>query len=179
MVNRYRLDELVAAVRVGVNGYFVDATSCDVFVKSLELVMMGETVFPPAVLPFALVDEHHVSNRGSSVVGSCAMPTAEDSIDPRLSPRQRSILSCLIDGDSNKCIARRIDIAEATVKVHIKAILRKIQVENRTQAAIWGINHALSAGAPNTSLAPLSTPANDELPTPAKAANGQIGLECK
>ncbi|XSC41943.1 response regulator transcription factor [Bradyrhizobium sp. RDT10] len=59
-------------------------------------------------------------------------------IDPRLSPRERSIMRCLIEGDSNKCIARKIEIAEATVKVHIKAILRKIHVQNRTQAAIWG-----------------------------------------
>ena len=50
-------------------------------------------------------------------------------------------MRCLIESDSNKCIARKIDITEATVKVHIKAILRKIRVQNRTQAAIWGINN--------------------------------------
>jgi len=53
------------------------------------------------------------------------------------------ILHCLIRGDSNKSIARKIDIAEATVKVHVKAILRKTRVQNRTQAAIWGMNHRL------------------------------------
>jgi two-component system nitrate/nitrite response regulator NarL len=47
----------------------------------------------------------------------------------------------LIEGNSNKSIARKIDIAEATVKVHVKAILRKIRVQNRTQAAIWGMNN--------------------------------------
>ena len=50
-------------------------------------------------------------------------------------------MHCLIEGDSNKSIARKIDIAEATVKVHVKAILRKIRVQNRTQAAIWGMNN--------------------------------------
>ena len=64
-----------------------------------------------------------------------------DTISPQLSPREKAILSCLIEGDSNKCIARKIDIAEATVKVHVKAILRKIRVHNRTQAAIWGMNN--------------------------------------
>ena len=59
----------------------------------------------------------------------------------RLSPREQSIMQCLIAGDSNKSIARKIDIAEATVKVHVKAILRKIRVQNRTQAAIWGMNN--------------------------------------
>ena len=50
-------------------------------------------------------------------------------------------MQCLIAGNSNKSIARKIDIAEATVKVHVKAILRKIRVQNRTQAAIWGMNN--------------------------------------
>ncbi|MBN8977780.1 MAG: hypothetical protein J0I08_15000, partial [Rhizobiales bacterium] len=48
-----------------------------------------------------------------------------------------------VKGNSNKGIARKIDIAEATVKVHVKAILRKIRVQNRTQAAIWGMNNVL------------------------------------
>ena len=47
----------------------------------------------------------------------------------------------LIEGDTNKCIARKMDITEATVKVHVKAILRKIRVQNRTQAAIWAMNN--------------------------------------
>jgi two-component system nitrate/nitrite response regulator NarL len=47
----------------------------------------------------------------------------------------------MIEGDSNKSIARKIGIADATVKVHVKAILRKLQVQNRTQAAIWAKNH--------------------------------------
>jgi two-component system nitrate/nitrite response regulator NarL len=46
-----------------------------------------------------------------------------------------------MDGDSNKIIARKFDITEATVKVHVKAILRKIQAKNRTQAAIWASSH--------------------------------------
>lgn len=149
----YRVDEMVAAFHAGVNGYFVDVTSSEVLAKSMELVMMGETVFPPAFLSFALVDDHGANNRGSSVNGSCAMLTT-DGIDPRLSPREKSILRCLVEGDSNKCIARKIDIAEATVKVHIKAILRKIQVQNRTQAAIWGVSHASLTQAPDTSSAP-------------------------
>ena len=58
-----------------------------------------------------------------------------------LSARQLAILNFLSQGDSNKIIARKIAISEATVKVHVKAILRKIQVHNRTQAAIWALNH--------------------------------------
>lgn len=57
-----------------------------------------------------------------------------------LSNRETQILQCLVEGCANKLIARRLDIAEATVKVHIKSLLRKINVSNRTQAAIWAIN---------------------------------------
>ena len=51
----------------------------------------------------------------------------------------------LVDGSSNKAIARKINIAEATVKVHVKAILRKIRVNNRTQAAVWAMNNGMFA----------------------------------
>ena len=63
----------------------------------------------------------------------------------KLSAREKCILRCLLNGDANKVIARKVDIAEATVKVHVKAILRKIRVQNRTQAAIWAMNCGLFA----------------------------------
>ena len=56
-----------------------------------------------------------------------------------LSARENEILGCLVSGHSNKIIARKLDIAEATVKVHVKGLLRKMQVSNRTQAAIRAI----------------------------------------
>jgi two-component system nitrate/nitrite response regulator NarL len=89
--------------------------------------------------------------------------TAERSITQQLSPREKSIMQCLIAGDSNKCIARKIDIAEATVKVHVKAILRKIRVQNRTQAAIWGMNHG-SLVRPMNDVANTSEQFPDSLP---------------
>ena len=144
VADNYRLDELVSAFRAGANGYFVDVKTCDVFIKSIELVMMGETIFPPAFLSFALDPEGDYN--GKSVprdeTKQAILVRTEDTIAPQLSPREKTILHCLIEGDSNKSIARKIDIAEATVKVHVKAILRKIRVQNRTQAAIWGMTNA-------------------------------------
>jgi len=64
---------------------------------------------------------------------------------PRLSEREAVILNGLVQGHSNKTIARTCDITEATVKVHMKAILRKVQVANRTQAAVWALEHVHSA----------------------------------
>jgi len=143
VAEHYRLDEMVSAFRAGASGYFVDVMTCDVFIKSVELVMMGETIFPPAFMLSILrsqssqlttVEPRSANDRAIAI-------SAEGGTTQQLSPRERLILQCLIAGNSNKCIARKIDIAEATVKVHVKAILRKIRVQNRTQAAIWGMNH--------------------------------------
>jgi len=57
------------------------------------------------------------------------------------SRREMLILRMLMEGASNKVIARRLVITESTVKVHVKAILRKLRLQNRTQAAIWASNH--------------------------------------
>jgi two-component system nitrate/nitrite response regulator NarL len=136
----YRPDELVGAFRAGASGYFVGGITCDIFIRSLELLMIGETVLPTNFLPYvfgpeeAPTGEHAPAERNEAIV-------LNDEIAPHLSSRERLILRCLIEGDSNKSIARKIGIAEATVKVHVKAILRKIRVHNRTQAAIWGMNN--------------------------------------
>ena len=61
----------------------------------------------------------------------------EAGVSQKFSTREIEILDCLTRGEANKFIARRFAIAEATVKVHVKAILRKIRAKNRTQAAIW------------------------------------------
>jgi two-component system nitrate/nitrite response regulator NarL len=165
VADHYRLDELVSALRAGANGYFADVMTCDAFIKSMELLMMGETIFPPA-LSFVLDSEgddlgKEVGHPGEAAPGDennqAILVTTDDAFAPQLSPREKSILRCLIEGDSNKCIARKIDIAEATVKVHVKAILRKIRVHNRTQAAIWGVNHGSPIRPANNNSTP-STP---------------------
>ncbi|WP_065752145.1 LuxR C-terminal-related transcriptional regulator [Bradyrhizobium paxllaeri] len=165
VADHYRLDEMVSAFRAGASGYFIDVMTCDVFVKSIELVMMGETIFPPAFMSSILDSErdHFAKAEPRNDEDRTIAFTTERGISQQLSPREKSIMQCLIAGDSNKSIARKIDIAEATVKVHVKAILRKIRVQNRTQAAIWGMNNG-----------PLVQPINDgcstgdRLPKPIK-----------
>jgi two-component system nitrate/nitrite response regulator NarL len=61
----------------------------------------------------------------------------------QLSAREIAILERIVRGDSNKHVARFFDIAEPTVKAHVKAIFLKIGAKNRTQAAIWALNHGL------------------------------------
>jgi two-component system nitrate/nitrite response regulator NarL len=62
-----------------------------------------------------------------------------------LSEREGQILKSVVKGHGNKMIARTLDIAEATVKVHMKSVLRKIRVANRTQAAIWALENGYAA----------------------------------
>lgn len=87
---------------------------------------------PP--LTCASKSDPNVSSSGTQ----CAPPFLNF---PKLSEREAQILDGLVKGHANKVIARTCDIAEATVKVHMKSILRKIQVGNRTQAAIWALEH--------------------------------------
>jgi len=63
-----------------------------------------------------------------------------------LSDREMQILRCLCNGDQNKQIAHQLEISDGTVKVHLKAILKKIRVQNRTQAALWAMNHRAGLG---------------------------------
>jgi two-component system nitrate/nitrite response regulator NarL len=173
LAHQQQMTEMVSAFRAGANAYLVKVASCDTFIKSLELVMLGVTLLPPEILTF--VSDRQVRGGNGRSAGSNGHAADEDDADdradddddgggddckmveaelgtneyvqqaesgytPRLSARQQSILGCLIQGDSNKTIARKMAIAEATVKVHVKAILRKIRVHNRTQAAIWAMN---------------------------------------
>lgn len=165
VADHYRSTEPDLVFHVGAAGYLVSTMSCDAFVKSIELVMMGETVFPPAFIA-SVLDAKSERRRKAEITGedeAAILVAQEDTTAPQLSPRELAILRCLISGNSNKCIARKIDIAEATVKVHVKAILRKIRVQNRTQAAIWGMNHPL-----------LSQPVNGASHLPVAEANEQL-----
>jgi len=71
---------------------------------------------------------------------------------PGLSEREAQMLDGLVKGHANKVIARTCDITEATVMVHVKSILRKIRVDNRTQAAIWAMENGYAAGGSNGRL---------------------------
>ena len=177
IADRYRLDELTSAFRAGANGYFIDVMACDVFIKSIELVMMGETVLPPAFLSHILgLQESQADHAGHRERdGNAMFAPSDNSIGPQLSPREKLIVRCLVEGDSNKSIARKMDIAEATVKVHVKAILRKIRVNNRTQAAIWGMNNGWQPPT-NGALAapPLQPDATMQLATAAGASVRRI-----
>ena len=118
---------IMQAMECDVDGILLDKIGRDVFVKSLELVVLGEKVFPATNLL-------NVSKRNREF----GTVDIDANIRPdTLSSREAQVLQKLTVGQPNKVIARECGITESTVKVHVKAILRKIHAKNRTQAAVW------------------------------------------
>jgi two-component system nitrate/nitrite response regulator NarL len=119
----------------GVDGFCLAAADPEVLIKSFELVMLGETVMPSAIIRLLAIGA--TQDQGHSLQDHTAEPNLSDLKACKLSAREMEILRCLMQGDANKVIARKCDVTEATIKVHVKAILRKIGASNRTQAAMW------------------------------------------
>ncbi len=139
-------DQMALAFAAGVDGYLLEEISPEALLELLQLVLLGEKVFPSrlAILMCSEGWTPHVTRN-------------ELPADIDLSDRELETLQSLTDGLPNKLIATRLSISEATVKVHIKTILKKLGAHNRTQAAIWAVQHGLSiapaiiAGTPSNS----------------------------
>jgi two-component system nitrate/nitrite response regulator NarL len=151
-----RPQDVVLAFQAGASSYLIKVMASAALIKSLELVMLGEAFLPLTVLPF--IPDQRIPEDDQTVAPETAREKIDDVDLPQLSIREECILRYLVEGSSNKAIARKINIAEATVKVHVKAILRKIRAQNRTQAAIWAIQRGLAmaqAGSPQQHAAAL------------------------
>ncbi|MCB1682138.1 MAG: response regulator transcription factor [Rhodospirillales bacterium] len=117
----------------GADGFVLKDISASAFIGSLNLIMLGEKVFPTSMASLLTKGwDSWVTNFST-----------EDPDEYDLSDRELDIISCLANGDTNKFIARKLDITESTVKVHLKTILRKLGLGNRTQAAIWAIRNGI------------------------------------
>jgi two-component system nitrate/nitrite response regulator NarL len=131
-------DAIVHLYKAGFNGLCSPTMSASGLVKALELVVAGEK-FIPAALGLALLEQ----SRQSTADTQASQMTPPSRLAERFSDREIQILQCLMQGDSNKVIGYRLGLTEATVKVHLKSILRKVQAANRTQAAMWAREHLL------------------------------------
>lgn len=123
------VDELAACLRAGARGYLLNSISKEAMIHSFTLIVLGETVFPSGL---ALAWMSGGISAGRNL--------ADRSLGRDLTRREAEILDCLTAGASNKQIARDLGITEATVKIHMKSLIRKIGARNRTQAALWAIN---------------------------------------
>ncbi len=155
LANEIAPADLIRACRAGLDGFCSTAMSRDALIGALELVMLGEK-FLPAKLCLPILQE--MSSRHSTAthpLGAVESGNAPLKVLRALSNREVQILRCLTRGSSNKQIARELGLADATVKVHVKAILRKVRLENRTQAAIWAKQHLHPAAAPEIELSDI------------------------
>lgn len=124
--------DLAAALRAGAQGYVLKTIDGDMLAQAIRGTMRGESVVSPEMTG-KLVQALRATAPGEAPVAS-APPD-----DPlaRLSPREREILGHIARGASNKAIARELDIAETTVKIHVQHILRKLGLSSRVQAAVY------------------------------------------
>ena len=115
--------DIVDSVRMGAKGYILKTSSTAVLEHAISLALTGETFLP---LPRAVLS--------GNVTAEVARPTGQ--ILDRLTDRQRDVFQLLLAGHSNKEIARELGVLEGTVKVHVRAIMQKLGVRNRTQVAV-------------------------------------------
>ncbi|WP_201863922.1 LuxR C-terminal-related transcriptional regulator [Microvirga soli] len=139
LAERFEPASVLHAHSAGATGFLSTATSTDGLAMSLQLLMHGQTLFPAdMVLGMMSALAHTAKHQAAGQVvplkqGSA--PTGE------FSHRELEILRGLRDGAPNKAIARKLDVAEVTVKLHVKSLLKKIGAENRTRAAIWAAEY--------------------------------------
>jgi len=131
-------DLIKKAIFAGVQGYIPKSTRSKVIISAINLVLSGGVYIPKiALTPIDInqppKDRHPTSSTGSS---STRTRFNNSDIEDLLTDRQITILSNLVEGLSNKQIARKLDIADGTVRVHMSTIYRVLGVENRTQAVV-------------------------------------------
>lgn len=114
---------VLQAVNMGAAGFIPKTSSSRVMLSALKLVLSGGVYLPPALLDHA----NHGDGMG---------PMTNESTVSFLTPRQREVLTLLGQGKSNKEIARVLQLAEGTVKLHVTAILKALNVNNRTRAVV-------------------------------------------
>jgi two-component system nitrate/nitrite response regulator NarL len=124
--------DLAAALRGGARGYLLKTVDSDGLASALLRTAAGESVVSPEMTG-------KLVNAFQALGGDVPMPAPAVEADPihSLSPREREILRHIAKGASNKEIARALDIAETTVKIHVQHILRKLNLGSRVQAAVY------------------------------------------
>jgi len=131
LTNDLNLADLGRIFRAGADGYLVSDLSREAFSLSLLVIMTGEKILPGVLADVLAANYRDFINRGAT------------NEEVNLTEREREILRCLLNGQSNKVIARVLDITEGTVKVHLKTLMKKISAVNRTQAALWARSHGI------------------------------------
>ena len=124
--------DLIESLQVGAQGYLLKDMEPDELVSTLEEILAGKTV----------VAKELMGALAKAVTGETGDPESKPSFSD-LTPRESEILCHLVEGQSNKTIARELGISDGTVKLHVKAILRKLRVHSRVEAAVIAVEESL------------------------------------
>lgn len=122
-------DKVIEAVRQGAMGYLLKDVSPEDLVQSIQSVALDRLSLPPDFLV--------------KLVQAGSKPGGEQGGD-ELTERERDVLKCIAQGFSNKQIAKRLSVSPTTVRTHVSNLLRKLEMENRTQLAIYARDQGLS-----------------------------------
>lgn len=127
-------NDLSACLQAEANGYLLKDMEPDEFVRALRKIVAGEVVIAPelSTVLASIVQNNHPDIQGES-----------KSLFDSLTPRELEILCHLAEGQSNKTIARQLDISDGTVKLHVKAILRKLKIRSRVEAAVMAVEEGI------------------------------------
>jgi two-component system nitrate/nitrite response regulator NarL len=136
LVDQFNFEGMLQCFQNDARGYIVKDMPCPQLIAALRLASLGECVLPSDLLEIMLRQPSYAITASSD---------ERQVSEAHLTHRELDVLCCLTAGFSNKLIARQLNVTEATVKVHVKAILRKLKVGNRTQAAMWGTVRGMSA----------------------------------
>ena len=121
-------ENFLTALRTGADGYLLKDTEPELIVEKLRNAINGEVV----------IDDNLTNLLTNSIRDNRPQTSADFSI---LSERELEIIKLIVKGMSNKLIARTLGITEGTVKVHVKNMLRKLNLSSRLEAALWAIGH--------------------------------------
>ncbi|EPT9384836.1 two-component system response regulator NarL [Proteus mirabilis] len=117
-------DDLITALKRGEDGYLLKDMEPEELLAALKQAAAGKMVVSPTLTPILAQSLREDRSEG------------ERDID-QLTPRERDILKLIAQGLSNKMIARKLDITESTVKVHVKHLLKKMKLKSRVEVAVW------------------------------------------
>ena len=140
--------DLSAALRAGAKGYLLKDIEPEELVPALEAALHGNNVVARELVGTLA---RLVGGKEAGPDRAVRRPAAAFT---ELTPRELEILECIADGSSNKMIARALDITDGTVKLHVKAILRKLGMRSRVEAAVSAVEHGLGRNRKNPGPAP-------------------------
>ena len=127
--------DLSAALRNGAQGYLLKSIDGDVLADAIRRAACGEPVVSQELM--GKLVEAFQAQEGLPPPAPLPVAAAAPEMSPLLTPREEEVLGQIARGASNKEIARTLDIAETTVKIHVQHILRKLDLTSRVQAAVY------------------------------------------